>query len=269
MNAQQTPSHWQHKSRVAKDFGAAATRYDRSARLQRTVVEALMALQPTGEARAVLDLGCGTGLAIPKLAHHFPQARLHALDLAEGMVAYTQERFGNQLSTAAVADAEALPLPQGCVDRVFSSLMIQWCPAPSRVLQEIHRVLQPGGVALISTLVDGTLLELKEAWEVIDPEGHHVNRFVRRDSLEDLCRAVFPEFEVSYQTVTLVYDNVTHLFRELKGIGARYKADDRSGRVTAPGRIRALQQAYEEAHGDGGCIPARYEVALAVLHKPH
>lgn len=268
MTAQQTPTHWQHKSRVARDFGAAAGHYDRAARLQREVVDALMTLQPQGTPATLLDLGCGTGLALPQLSERYPDADLYAMDLAEGMVAYTENRFRDSIALATVADAEALPLQRNSVDRVFSSLMIQWCPAPSRVLSEVARVLRPGGTALVSTLLDGTLSELKESWEAVDPAGHHVNRFISRTSLERLCAAAFDDVQTDYRRVTLEYDNVLSLFRELKGLGARYKADDRSASVTGPGKIRALQSVYEQAYGQQGRIPARYEVALIRLTKP-
>jgi demethylmenaquinone methyltransferase/2-methoxy-6-polyprenyl-1,4-benzoquinol methylase len=45
----------------------------------------------------------------------------------------------------AVADAEALPLPSGCVDRVSIAFGLRNCTDKAAVLAEAFRVLRPGG----------------------------------------------------------------------------------------------------------------------------
>lgn len=63
-----------------------------------------------------------------------------------------------------VADAESLPFPSDSFDVVFSNLMVQWCDDPRTVFAECRRVLRPGGRLVLSTLLEGTLTELKQAW---------------------------------------------------------------------------------------------------------
>lgn len=75
------------------------------------------------------------------------------------------------------ADAEQLPVPDNSTDLIFSNLMIQWSTRPELVLAECQRILKPGGILAISTLLAGTLEELKQAWAYADPGRPHVNRF--------------------------------------------------------------------------------------------
>lgn len=254
-----------HKARVAADFGAAALSYDRAARLQRVVLEELSRrLAATyQEAQTVLDMGSGTGLGLPLLAGRYPEAHLLALDLAEGMVRHARERYRDQGSAPAwlVGDAEALPLAASSVDLVFSSLAVQWCENPAAVFYELARVIAPGGRLLLSTLVDGTLAELRDAWQEVDPGHSHVNRFLSAETLTAEVRRVFPQARVDTVPICLLYPDLMALLRELKGLGARYKdASKRSG-ATAPARLRRLEQAYGRYAGDDG-LPATYQVAI-------
>jgi SAM-dependent methyltransferase len=49
-------------------------------------------------------------------------------------------------STDFVADAHAIPLPDGCVDGVWVQAVLEHVLDPNRVVAEIHRVLRPGGI---------------------------------------------------------------------------------------------------------------------------
>lgn len=98
----------------------------------------------------VLDVGCGVGW----LCEHFARggARIVGIDLTEAGVRMTRERlrtFG--LSGFAVqADAENLPFRSGLFSFVTSSGVLHHTPNPGAAVAEIHRVLAPGGRAMLS-----------------------------------------------------------------------------------------------------------------------
>ena len=260
-----------HKARVAADFGAAAQSYDGVARLQKLVVSDLVQRLASEAAsqRDILDLGCGTGLAIGPLRDHYPEARLLAMDLAEGMIRFARSRYRHESETGAlrwlVGDAESLPLADASLDLVFSSLAIQWCENTSQLFGELARVLKPDGRLMISTLVEGTLEELRSAWAEVDPGQTHVNRFLPLEALKEEVVRAFPDARVHALPVCLMYPSVVALLRELKGLGARYKDDPRRQGVTAPGRLRRLGDAYGKFATIEDQLPATYQVAI--IHR--
>jgi ubiquinone/menaquinone biosynthesis C-methylase UbiE len=92
-----------------------------------------------------LEIGGGTGLNIPL----YP-AGLEELILTEPyepMRRRLERRLaGSGLSARAIdASAESIPLPDGSLDTVVSTLVLCTVDHPDRALSEIARVLRPGG----------------------------------------------------------------------------------------------------------------------------
>lgn len=140
------------KKQVAYSFSRAARDYDRVAELQPVVAKHLLSKIQLGSNVGAddfcCDLGVGTGYAIPQLLNLLEPAQVLALDLAEGMLHICRQRHAEQGVHFLCADAETLPLANSSQSLIFSSLAIQWCPHPERLLQEIARVLKPGACAI-------------------------------------------------------------------------------------------------------------------------
>jgi ubiquinone/menaquinone biosynthesis C-methylase UbiE len=109
------------------------------------------ALQP-GE--RVLDVACGTGV-VTRLAARIvgPDGAVAGLDINPGMlgVARTVTPAGTRIDWHE-ASAESMPLPDESFDVVVSSLGLQFVPDRTAALQEMRRVLGPGGRLAIGTV---------------------------------------------------------------------------------------------------------------------
>lgn len=101
----------------------------------------------------VVDLGCGTGPALAAFARCFPQAHLTGFDKSEEALDTARERLQAHPAAVELASVdlrEKLPLPDGSVDAVISSNLLECLPDPAQLLNEVWRVLRPGGRAVLS-----------------------------------------------------------------------------------------------------------------------
>jgi ubiquinone/menaquinone biosynthesis C-methylase UbiE len=94
----------------------------------------------------VLDLGCGTGRLLNRLASQFPDLRGTGLDLSPQMLQVARQ--SNQHRPRLIyleGNAESLPFAEGQFDAVFNTISFLHYPQPEKVLSEVARVLSPGG----------------------------------------------------------------------------------------------------------------------------
>jgi len=112
----------------------------------------LLELQPC---HTILDVGCNTGDADRFLLRLYPYVKMVVgIDNSYSRVQRAQARIlaeygpGTQCSFMQ-APAECLPFPANSYDRVLCVEMLEWVDEPEDVLREVHRVLKPGGVALV------------------------------------------------------------------------------------------------------------------------
>lgn len=257
------------KADIARGFGNARATYEGASRLQRlmgnTMLEMLQSQAgQSGYSGRVLDLGCGTGWYTRKLAENRPAFFVMGMDLSPDMVAHAGENASPDIAWVA-ADAEAIPLPNQSCDLIFSNLMIQWCANPAQVLRECRRVLKPGGRLAVSTLLEGTLRELDQAWQLADPGQTHINRFELEAVFRETVSRELPGAEIETRNLRLPYTSPLALAAELKQLGAGYKSAGRRRTMTAPNRLRAMCQHYPKhesspAEPESG-VMASYEAA--------
>jgi ubiquinone/menaquinone biosynthesis C-methylase UbiE len=94
----------------------------------------------------VLDLGCGTGRLLNRLADRFPDLCGTGLDLSSQMlrVARRSNRHHPRLIFIE-GKAESLPFADGQFDAVFNTISFLHYPEPKQVFAEVARVLKEGG----------------------------------------------------------------------------------------------------------------------------
>jgi SAM-dependent methyltransferase len=96
----------------------------------------------------VADVGGGTGALLGAIRSAAPRARVVTLDASAQMLRAARARRG---ASAAVADALALPFPDGSVDAVILAYVLFHVADPWQAAAEAARVLRPGGRAGVIT----------------------------------------------------------------------------------------------------------------------
>jgi ubiquinone/menaquinone biosynthesis C-methylase UbiE len=91
----------------------------------------------------ILDVGCGTGRLLRDASDRWPEAQFFGVDPAEHMV--LQARRLNPNAAIQTAPAEAIPFPDQTADLALSSISFHHWADHAKAVQEIARVLKPGG----------------------------------------------------------------------------------------------------------------------------
>ncbi|MFQ5344392.1 MAG: malonyl-ACP O-methyltransferase BioC [Mariprofundus sp.] len=259
---------------VKRAFSSAADSYDAHAVLQREIADRLLAhLSFTKiEPKRILDVGCGTGYFTRLLRGKFKRAEIVALDLSESMLKNTRHSHGRRLPWHGHhrhigGDAAALPFKAEQFDLVCSNLAMQWLPEPQLMLQEMRRVLAPGGLMLFSTFGRRTLAELRQSLASIESDrAAHVLPFPDVTSLGDAMMKLPVELPVTDSDLfTLTYPDTISLIRELKGLGASASAiRGRKKGLYGRSLIQQLERAYSDHHhNEEGKIYATFEALYA------
>jgi ubiquinone/menaquinone biosynthesis C-methylase UbiE len=114
-------------------------------RLYRGLADEIAASAPQGG--TVLDVGTGPGVLLVELARRRPDLQLLGVDLSPDMAATARRNvaeFADRVTITA-ADGAALPYPDDSVDLVVSTLSSHHWDHPDRVVDELARVVRPGG----------------------------------------------------------------------------------------------------------------------------
>ncbi|MEJ7782039.1 MAG: methyltransferase domain-containing protein [Solirubrobacteraceae bacterium] len=101
-------------------------------------------------ALSVLDVGAGTGFTTEGIVERIDAANVTMLDQSPHQLARSHRRPALTACRRVRGDAEALPFPDASFDRYVSAGSIEYWPDPARAIAEAHRVLRPGGIALVA-----------------------------------------------------------------------------------------------------------------------
>ena len=121
---------------------------------------------PLVKGKKVLDVASGTGYGSQLIAKYAKE--VDGLDYSADAVAYSQKHFPADNLTYAQGDAQAMPYKDGQFDVVVSLETIEHLPHPDKFVNEVKRVMKPGGVFIVSTPNDA---------EFMDGNEFHVHEF--------------------------------------------------------------------------------------------
>ena len=128
----------------------------RTIRLSRTVgwMKKTGVLRPGGR---ILEAGCGRGAAVEFIAKEFRPSRITAVDLDHEMIqAAVRHLQQKKLEVGlGLAAAENLPFPDRSFDAVFSFGVLHHLPDWQKGLNEIARVVAPGGFYFLEDFFPG------------------------------------------------------------------------------------------------------------------
>ncbi len=144
----------------------------------------------------VLESGVGTGKNMP----YYPEgAEVTAIDLSPKMLERAKIKAGREGVTADLieADVQALPFPDASFDTAVATFLFCSVPDPVLGLQELRRVLAPGGQLLLleHTLSHKPLLETP--MHLFNPVAVRLTGAnIDRETVENVRRAGFAEVRV-------------------------------------------------------------------------
>jgi ubiquinone/menaquinone biosynthesis C-methylase UbiE len=156
---------------------------------QRFELALLKAHLPIAPGAKILEVGCGRGAGARLIGTLFHPSRVYATDLDVEML---RMAFG-YLSPAdrrgidfLAADASSLPFPDSSMDAVFGFGVLHHIPDWQAALNEIVRVLKPGGIYFFEELYPSLYQNAVTKHILLHPTE---NRFDSRELKEELGRA--------------------------------------------------------------------------------
>jgi SAM-dependent methyltransferase len=184
--------------------------------------------------------------------------------------------FRKSRVAGAVADEEALPLANGSIDLFASALALQWTNDLPGTLIQIRQALEPDGLFLAAMTGGRTLAELREALFAAETEisGGASLRVTPAVDIRDvgalLQRAGFALPVADRDLITVRYDSVVALFKDLRAMGATNALTERERRPAARLLFSRAGEIYAERFSDpDGRIRASFEIISLSGWAPH
>jgi ubiquinone biosynthesis O-methyltransferase len=145
--------------------------------------------------KTVLDLGCGGGFMAEALAQR--GAAVTGIDPAEKAIAIAQRHAASQNLSIKylVGTGEALPAADGSMDYVVCVDVLEHVADLGEVINEVRRVLKPGGLFLFDTINRTWLASLvvvffgERVFRILPVGTHDPAKFIRPTELATLLNA--------------------------------------------------------------------------------
>lgn len=246
-----------NRDRAAASYGEYAFLKDR---VSSDIIERL-ADTPRMFERA-LELGAHDGRLSTRLIESGKVDEIVTTDLSSGMVAAS----GARGLDAIVADEERLPFGDARFDLVVSLLSLHWVNDLPGTLIQIRKTLRPDGLFLAALPGAGTLSELRASLiqAETDITGGASPRVSPLPGLADMAgllqRAGFALPVADRDTLTVRYDNLFALLKDVKGMGERAAFQSGTQPLSRRVLMRAAEIYTEQFSDEDGRIRASVEL---------
>ena len=151
--------------------------------------------KPSQSAPTLVDIGCGTGANLPMLRRAVqPGGQVYGLDFSPLALQWAQtegDLSGGHIHLSQ-GDALSLPLRDGCADMVTMLDVLEHLSDDARALQEVSRILRPGGALVLSVPA------YQHLWSAHDEALHHFRRYEKSGLDRVLKRAGFRVWRLSF-----------------------------------------------------------------------
>ncbi len=241
---------------VQKDFNRSVKSYDAVGILQQKVAKKTSEIFreqrfPLSDGAKIVDLGAGTGA----LARQLPEYHVYQLDCAYQMCE-SAVRSGKVVN----ANMEYLPFKKGVFEAAISSLAIQWCEDYQALFREINHVVG-GGRAVLSTLGEGTLKELKACFATLEGSAERVMDFM---PIAEIVSNIEGEYEVIHAPIIMQYTDFSVFLKSIRDIGGANKRASRKRAITRK-NLQKLKLNYMDNYSCKGGIYATWDVYYIIL----
>jgi len=150
----------------------------------------------------LLDIGCGEGFFLFNASKAGYTAK--GVELSQGAAAYAKKEFDLDVEAKPF---EELRFPENHFDVVTLWQVLEHVPYPLMVLKEVHRILKPEGLLVVSTPnIEGMPAKIlrKRWWEI---RRLHINQFTTKTLTDTLQNAGFKNISsVCYrESISLLY----------------------------------------------------------------
>ncbi len=175
-----------------------------------------------------------------------------------------------------VADEEALPFADGSLDLVVSALALQFVNDLPGTLIQIRRALKADGLLLAALIGGDSLIELRQAFAAAESEieggvSPRVSPLADVRELGALLqRAGFALPVVDSDRLTVRYDSVLALMRDLRRMGATNVLSERRRSPLRRATLQCMTDIYAERFADpDGRLRATFEIGWLSGWAPH
>jgi ubiquinone/menaquinone biosynthesis C-methylase UbiE len=123
---------------------------------------------PDLNGRRLLEIGCGRGDFALWLAKQSPESDITAIDFSSAAIEIARERAAKAGGRVhfEVGNAQSLRFDSVSFDVIVSCECLEHVPRPERMIEEMHRLLKPGGLFVLTTenYCNGMVLAWIKSW---------------------------------------------------------------------------------------------------------
>ncbi len=147
--------------------------------------------------KIVLDVASGSGYGTNLIAQY--AKKVYGVDNNQDAIEYSKAKYGARNIEFLLGEATAIPLKDDLVDYVISMETLEHINNQDKFLNEIKRVLKPGGILILSTPNDK-----------VYPKGNHFHvKEHSKKSLSLLLHKHFSNVNIIYQIVSIAASVLT------------------------------------------------------------